>query len=428
MEKNLVLDGPYTNKDFFNFITTSELPRHKWYYFKEGFSVGLVNEAIKAVPKKKSLNILDPFNGSGTTALTSSLLGHNAVGLEVNPFLKFTTKIKTTSWDVNRNTLKANLEKVIQKSEGGAFSPLEGFSTFSPKDGLEKWLFNNSVIRRHASTIACIEQHVNKELQDIFKFAALIAAIDCSNVKKDGKGVRYKSDWKEVGYSGKDFVKKFRDLVYVIADDNEKAPIQKDKEPIILLSDARNAFDKELLNSENFDLVITSPPYLNSFDYTDIYRPELFLGGFVKNNDELKQLRLTTLRSHVQVDWSNQVDYVSNYLKPYLEKVNINKDQLWNQRIPTMINAYFDDLCKVFKNIKPRLNKKGQVWLVVSTSAYAGVHIPVDLIIAELAHELGFKLKGIHCLRYLRTSSQQYNQLNVTKAPLRESLIILENN
>jgi hypothetical protein len=342
--------------------------------------------------------------------------------------LKFTTKIKTTSWDVNRNTLKANLEKVIQKSEGGAFSPLEGFSTFSPKDGLEKWLFNNSVIRRHASTIACIEQHVNKELQDIFKFAALIAAIDCSNVKKDGKGVRYKSDWKEVGYSGKDFVKKFRDLVYVIADDNEKAPIQKDKEPIILLSDARNAFDKELLNSENFDLVITSPPYLNSFDYTDIYRPELFLGGFVKNNDELKQLRLTTLRSHVQVDWSNQVDYVSNYLKPYLEKVNINKDQLWNQRIPTMINAYFDDLCKVFKNIKPRLNKKGQVWLVVSTSAYAGVHIPVDLIIAELAHELGFKLKGIHCLRYLRTSSQQYNQLNVTKAPLRESLIILENN
>jgi hypothetical protein len=74
------------------------------------------------------------------------------------------------------------------------------------------------------------------------------------------------------------------------------------------------------------------------------------------------------------------------------------------------------------------MNKKGQIWFVVSTSSYAGVHIPVDLIIGELAHELGFNLKGIHCLRYLRTSSQQYHQLKVKNAPLRESLIILEKN
>ena len=32
-----------------------------------------------------------------------------------------------------------------------------------------------------------------------------------------------------------------------------------------------------------FKLCVTSPPYLNSFDYTDIYRPELFLGGFVQS-------------------------------------------------------------------------------------------------------------------------------------------------
>jgi hypothetical protein len=105
----------------------------------------------------------------------------------------------------------------------------------------------------------------------------------------------------------------------------------------------------------------------------------------------------------------------------------VNKEQLWNKRIPIMIEAYFDDLAIILKQLKLRMKKGGQVWLVVSTSAYAGVHIPVDLIIGELGHELNFRLKGIHCLRYLRTSSQQYSQLQTRKAPLRESLIILEN-
>jgi len=91
-----------------------------------------------------------------------------------------------------------------------------------------------------------------------------------------------------------------------------------------------------------------------------------------------------------------------------------------------MIQAYFDDLATILGGVKIRMRKGGQIWLVVSTSAYAGVHIPVDLIIAELGHELGLRLKGVHCLRYLRTSSQQYTQLQTNKAPLRESLIILQ--
>ena len=91
-----------------------------------------------------------------------------------------------------------------------------------------------------------------------------------------------------------------------------------------------------------------------------------------------------------------------------------------------MIEASLDDLATILLQLKSCLRKNGQIWLVVSTSAYAGVHIPVDLIIGELGHELNLRLKGIHCLRYLRTSSQQYAQLNTNKAPLRESLIILE--
>ena len=427
MENSLVLDGPYKDRDFFNFITTSEQPRHQWYYFKEGFSSTLVKEAINSTNSKRKLQILDPFSGSGTTALTSAMLGHNATGIEVNPFLHFTSIIKSTPWDLDVSKVQLLLNKVIEEGKAGAFSNLEGFSTFTSKEGLDKWLFNTSVIRRYTGTLQAIDLHVDVDLKPLFKFAALISAMDCANVKKDGKGVRYKKTWQSIAYSGTDFERAFKQLTLKILNDVKNNPINKKFVPKIILSDSRGYFSSAENSDKEFDLVVTSPPYLNSFDYTDIYRPELFLGGFVKDNVELRKLRLQTLRSHVQVDWPGEISFSSQYLKKFHQKIVENKAMLWNKRIPLMVEAYFDDLSTILLQIKSRLKKKGQIWLVVSTSAYAGVHIPVDLVIGELGHELNLRLKGVHCLRYLRTSSQQYSQLNTNKAPLRESLIILEN-
>jgi len=426
MENTLILDGPYLNKDFFNFITTSEQPRHQWYYFKEGFSSTLIKEAITSVNSKRKLKILDPFSGSGTTALTSSLLGHSATGIEVNPFLHFTSEIKTKAWHVPYEKAISNINNILLKSRGGSYSDLEGFSTFTAKDGLDKWLFNTSVIRRYSSVLKVIETDIDEQQQPLFRFAALIAAMDCANVKKDGKSVRYKKGWKEIAYSGSDYEQVFAGKLKKIVADINISPIHVNHEPKIYLSDSRSQFSKEDFTEDCYDLVITSPPYLNSFDYTDIYRPELFLGGFVKGHEELRRLRMKTLRSHVQVDWNREINYSSEYLRKFHDKIVSNRDQLWNKKIPLMIEAYFDDLAIILSQVKDRLKKGGQVWLVVSTSAYAGIHIPVDLIIGELGHELNFRLKGIHCLRYLRTSSQQYAQLKTNKAPLRESLIILE--
>jgi DNA modification methylase len=427
MEHNLVLDGPYKNKDFFNFLLTSEQPRHQWYFFKEGFSLALVKEAISNIKSNGCLKILDPFSGSGTTALTASLLGHEATGIEVNPFLHFTSSIKTKSWNIDAGNVAKQIDRVTTASRSGAFSDLEGFSTFTAKEGLEKWLFNDSVIRRYSGALNAILKYVDGDTQPLFRFAALIAAMECSNVKKDGKGVRYKKKWKELSYSGSDFEVYFNGLLTKIIADIKANPIAQKKEPKIILSDSRSQFSDSEFKEDGYDLVITSPPYLNSFDYTDIYRPELFLGGFVKNNQELTALRMNTLRSHVQVNWDPAISYSAEYLKTFYDKIVDNKDQLWNKKIPLMTQAYFDDLATILGQIKIRMKRGGQIWLVVSTSAYAGVHIPVDLIIGELGHELNLRLKGIHCLRYLRTSSQQYNKLQTNKAPLRESLIIFEN-
>lgn len=419
----ILLDSPYYGKDFFNFEVTSRLPRHRWYYFKEGFSTSLVEEAIKHnAGKKKSLRVLDPFCGCGTTPLTSAINGHACTAVEVNPFLAFTATTKTMAglWDSNQ--FGDILKSVSNSSSGGSYSHLEEYSTFTERDGLDKWLFNKSVLRQFIATMESIQSH-GGVYSAALKLAAFAAAYACCNAKRDGKALRYKRDWKEVQYSGENFNRHFQNHALMMLDDVEKYPIQNQLQPNIIVGDSRIVIDK--IEDADFDLVITSPPYLNSSDYSDVYRPELFLGNYVRDNIALRKIRLQTLRSHVQIKWPSSTTFESAILTPIVEKLNANED-LWNRQIPIMVKAYFDDLSIVLHSVKARLNVDGQVWMVVSTSAYGGIHIPVDLILADAATMAGFDLVAIHCLRHLRTAGQQWKQLNNKKPPLRESLVIMK--
>lgn len=66
----------------------------------------------------------------------------------------------------------------------------------------------------------------------------------------------------------------------------------------------------------------------------------------------------------------------------------------------------------------------------MSTSAYAGIEIPVDLIIADIASTCEWYLREVVVLRHLgRVACQQWSELaekKINGPHLRESLIILD--
>ena len=160
-------------------------------------------------------------------------------------------------------------------------------------------------------------------------------------------------------------------------------------------------------SKEKFRICVTSPPYLNSFDYSDIYRPELFLGDFVRSNKLLMDLRLKTVRSHVQARWKLPSNDQFGFLyERCITEIRENSGELWNPRIPAMIQAYFEDMETILRGLRLRAEDNASVWLVVSTSAYAGVEVPVDLILAEIGQRTGWFLREVGVLRYLRSSSQ----------------------
>jgi hypothetical protein len=387
--------------------------RHRWYAYKESFLPDIVHKAINDCDLKKEELILDIFNGSGTVTLASSIIGYKAIGLEVNPFSSFVSKAKLVTC-TSSNFLKAK-DKIFKNSRDSKISPLLKFSTFSEKGKKPKWLFNSSVLNAF-ETYMNYGKSLSQQLSPIFKLAMIGAAMDNCNAVKDGKCLKYRRNWDSTGFNKKSFLFSLEQRLDNIEEDLKISIVEKAK---IINCDSR-----VFLNSKKiplFKLCLTSPPYLNSFDYTDIYRPELFLGEFIRTNDDLRNLRFKTLRSHVEIKLQKVKN--SNFGLIYQEvfrKIEIQKDLFWDKQIPLMIEAYFEDMKKILVNLLPHTCPGSQAWLIVSNSAYNGIEIPVDLILADIGCQIGWNLHEIEVLRYI--NKRITNNSREIKS-LRESIV-----
>ena len=125
---------------------------------------------------------------------------------------------------------------------------------------------------------------------------------------RNGKCLSYKKGWETRIFSRKDIHNFFLDkLNSIFAEDiriiSKENPSVHNSE-ICYLGDVRKCIQK--VPDGEIDLIITSPPYLNSRDYTDIYMLELKVLGLINSHEELRVLRKNTLRSHVQVSYENK--------------------------------------------------------------------------------------------------------------------------
>ena len=401
-----------------NFVESDYFARHRWYYYKEGFSPNLVRTAIESRELTPKHIILDPFNGSGTVTLTAAEHNIPSVGIEVNPFTTFVAKTKTLN--TNPKVLSILFEETYENAVlGRRYSHLEKYSTFTELSGKDKWLFNLDILRSFYGGYSYLENN-NSNASKMLRLALINSIMDVSNAKKDGKCLRYKSTWKELKFSKNDFLLEFEKHYKKIKEDIEHTTIKR--RPKIYNADSRSILKKQ---DSNFDLIITSPPYLNTFDYTDIYRPELFVGKFISSQEELYKLRLKTVRSHIQAKWkAPKSDYIDSLiLKDVCQRLESKKDLLMHSRIPQMVLAYFEDMKNIFYQLAQKANRHAHLWMVVSNSAYANEEIPVDLILADIATRHGWKLKEIGVLREIRKRKTKYSP-DVSR--LRESAIILE--
>lgn len=415
---------PLRDQGVSNALEIEKLPRHRWYFVKEGFSPKLVEKAVNTDGIEPGELLLDPFSGSGTASVAGAVAGLRTKAFEVNPFLRFLSATKLHKGTAVHFRKAGDI--VLQALEHPVESPLEGYSTFTRGNRWKRWLFPLSVIRAFEAgkrIAACAGDSRHRAL---LKLALIGAAMDCCNATRDGKCLRFHKEWAKHQVTAARLRDRFEFRVNAMAADLLEVPLHN-TDARVVEGDARDLIGTL---SEKFRICVTSPPYLNSFDYSDIYRPELFLGDFVDSNRALMKVRLKTVRSHVQARWCQpKREQFGTLYQDCITRLRQYGNELWDPRLPTMVQAYFEDMETVLKQLRARARKNASVWLVVSTSAYAGVEVPVDLILAEIGQRSGWFLREVGVLRYLRSSSQHVEHVHDEErksVPLRESVVIFD--
>lgn len=372
-------------KKLVNFKKNLNLPIHRWFYFKEGYSEELVNYLIKRFEVKKGL-VLDPFLGSGTTAVAALKNNLSFLGFEINPFLVFLAKSKLTV------KLSKNLDTHIKN------------------------INNLRIIRSQKLTRTFLEKAFNKDLPKILSTKNYIEHIKNKKEKELLKIIFLCSL-----SSKENFLRIFNKKFLEVAQDiKNKKPSSKKAQIINFDSRDLTPFYKKY--AEKVSLAIFSPPYLNSFDYTETYKKELWLGDFVKNSKDIKNLKQSSLSSHLNKTYPKDTQ---NLNKSVLLLIELLKERnLWNKKIPLMVDGYFTEMSQVLKSMHRFLKKGSKCCIVIGNSAYGNVVIPTDLLLADIAREAGFTRVETEVARDLGTSSQQSKLVN-RKDLLRESLIIL---
>lgn len=381
-------------------------PIYNWHSFKHSYSKELVDTFIKEFELKKGAWVLDPFCGGGTTLLASKQAGLNSHGYDILPFSVFLSNVKTDDFDLQRiKEVRKTIHKIDRSINTSFILPSISIAQKAFRPKIEEQLYQ---IKERVNIIDDIST------RNFFNLAFLSILELVSNTSKTGGFLRIVNNKFIPDKVWPTFLNRVDAMIKDV--EQSKISLQKNVTAKAFRGDARK------INSEiEYNAIITSPPYPNRHDYTRIYALELMF-DFVKSNEEIKQIRYETLRSHVEARKKYEAE---NYIQPKpLNKLikQIKKNGVNNSKVTEMLEGYFEDMYLVLSQMKRRLKKQGKIALVVSNVRFSGVNIPVDQLLANIGEQTGLKTKGIWLARNRGNSAQQVNDYK--RKPSRESIII----
>jgi hypothetical protein len=450
--------NPALDRTLVSFQANRKIPFFGWFKYKEGFSASLVDSLVRGSGTSAGI-LLDPFAGAGTALFVSRSLGWDSIGIEVLPVGPYVMEARLAAERVRSNTFREWLDKLPEAGWAKYYD-----SEFALKHiPITEGAFPPSTERAIAGCRAFANKSTrNPSLRLLLEFACFSVLEAVSYTRKDGQYLRW--DYR----AGKDRViskfdkgqiqdfdtaikRKLNEMYQDIAGIDSK-PLSLFDPDIPTLSpgtiDLRFGSCLNVLldlNPDSVDLVFTSPPYCNRYDYTRTYALELVYLGFdaqgvknlrqemlsctVENRSKMDKLKAT----YAERNRCNEFRRVISVFKRQtsLQEVTEILDRLGsagelnNANIPKLVKNYFFEMCFVIYELSRVLRTGGQIVMINDNVRYGGEEVPVDLILSDFAEQFGFRVKHIWTLARGKGNSSQQMGLH-GRSELRKCVYVWE--
>ncbi len=375
------------------FTDNMKLPVHRWFRYSAGFSAEWVESVLKDHNAKA---VLDPFVGSGTVCVASDKLRISSYGIEAHPFV-FRLGQGKLSWYESIDEFDAAVTKLIVEaatlrdsvsmSEANALI-VKCYSEDSLRD---LYSIKYAYLKLAPTWSASINSLVFVAVNSILRATSHVGTAQWQYVLPNKTKARVSSPRDALKLQAK-----------MMMDDMLLMQVESSLSKAILLpTDSRTL---EGVPDKSIDLVVTSPPYANNYDYADATRLEMSFWGEVSGwgdlHEAVRKHLICSSSQHASKAKMKLVDLLAdpaiNPIKEELTKVCeeldvVRKTKGGKKGYHLMIAAYFAGMAKTFQALR-RVTKEGAtLCLVIGDSAPYGVHAPVERWFGELALAYGFK-------------------------------------
>ena len=353
------------------------LGRNPVHPFPARMAPGLALDVIEG--SRKHLRILDPMSGSGTVVAIAHSMGHEAIGIDLDPLAVLISRVWVTPVNLEhvRNTGIAVLESARDTFTSLRASEAYPIGADSETREFIRFWFDEDARRQLTSLAIATDKIDDTPVRDalrcafsrliITKRAGASLAMDVSHSRPHRKFQTAP-------------VKPFNKYLFAV-DRVAKNCIDhcetvSDYPARVSDGDARSI----KLSDRSVDLVITSPPYLNAIDYLRCSKFSLVWMGY--SIAEIRALRSTLVGT--EKGMNAQVD---EEIHSVLSDLELQPKLLARQQ--AMLMRYIHDMRRAVAETSRVLTDNGQAVYVIGENTVRGTFIQNAKILETIASKVG---------------------------------------
>lgn len=340
-------------------------------------------------------SVLDPFMGSGTTAIEAVRYANSVHGVEVDPYARMIASVATRRY--SEGELR-EISFLVSEVERAFESQLIDDDLKPRLANIEYWFGDKNfvdLLKLKSAIFELSDDGKNREFL-LAAFGDIIRA--CSKAERQSLKpyISKKYEKKPKGVLD-EFLRIAPKYIEAVAQSCE----HKSDEIVW------EGFDATSFNvSKSVDLAITSPPYINAMDYTRCIKLESAWIG-TTNDAALKTVRNAQLGERVRRNREIQEDFVYSISRQYFAELEKIDEARFNTAV-----VFFDDMRRNLKSVFRALRPGGFYYIIVGNSRIRGVDVSTHQVIADIAVQLGYNWDKyfLYRIRDHRTSIPRGNR------------------